>query len=85
MVQRPTRNAGVFLLIQISIIAGMGYGLSHIPISPQTLLWLIFSSVVWIGLLAVYVLTSALDRVVKLLDDISKKINMTPHEKDGCP
>jgi hypothetical protein len=85
MVQRPTRSAGVFLLMQMSIIAGMGYGLSHIPISPQTLLWLIFTAVVWIGLLAVYVLTGAVDRVVKLLDTISKQINMTPQEREGQP
>ena len=85
MVQRPTRSAGVFLLMQMSIIAGMGYGLSHIPISPQMLLWLIFTAVVWIGLLAVYVLTGAVDRVVKLLDTISKQINMTPQEKEGQP
>jgi len=85
MVQRPTRSAGVFLLMQMSIIAGMGYGLSHIPISPQMLLWLIFTAVVWIGLLAVYVLTGAVDRMVKLLDTISKQINMTPQEKEGQP
>jgi hypothetical protein len=84
MVQRPTRSAGMFLLVQISIIAGMGYGLSHIPISAQTLLWLILTSVVWIGLLGVYVLSSAVDRVVKLLDDSAKKINMTPKE-EGRP
>ena len=46
MVHRPTRSAGVFLLAQISIIAGTGYGLSHIPISAETLLWLILTSVV---------------------------------------
>jgi hypothetical protein len=85
MVHRPTRSAGVFLLMQISIIAGMGYGLSYIPISPQMLLWLIFTAVVWIGLLGVYVLTGAVDRVVKLLDTISKQINMTPQEKEARP
>ena len=81
MVHRPTRSAGVFLLAQISIIAGLGYGLSHIPISPQMLLWLIFTAVVWIGLLGVYVLTSVVDRVVKLLDALSKKSIGTPQEK----
>jgi len=81
MVHRPTRSAGVFLLAQISIIAGMGYGLSHIPISAETLLWLILTSVVWIGLLAVYVLTGAVDRVVTLLDDLSKKSIGMPQEK----
>ncbi|MBK5280537.1 MAG: hypothetical protein JJE16_00455 [Nitrospiraceae bacterium] len=81
MVQRPTRSAGLFLLIQISVIAGFGYALSYIPISPKTLLWLLFASVVWIGLLGVYVLSSAVDRMVHLLDDISKKINMPPKEE----
>ncbi len=76
----------MFLLAQISIIAGTGYGLSHIPISAETLLWLILTSVVWIGLLAVYVLTGAVDRVVTLLDDLSKKSIGTPQEKgaDRC-
>jgi hypothetical protein len=46
------------------------------------LLWLIFTAVVWIGLLAVYVLSSAVDRVVKLLDDIAKQ-STTPDEKGG--
>ena len=82
MVHRPTRNAGLFLLAQISIIAGLGYGLSYIPISPQMLLWLIFTAVVWIGLLAVYVLASAVDCVIKLLDDIAKQ-STTPNEKGG--
>lgn len=85
MVQPQTRSAGLFLLGQIFIISGLGYGLSYIPISPQMLLWLIFVSVVWIGLLGVYVLTGAVDRVVKLLDTISKQINMTPQEKEGQP
>ena len=85
MVHRPTRSAGVFLLAQISIIAGTGYGLSHIPISAETLLWLILTSVVWIGLLAVYVLSNAVNRVVELLDTIAKHLTMTPQEthKEG--
>jgi hypothetical protein len=62
------------LLGQIFIIAGLGYGLSYIPISPQTLLWLIFAAVAWIGLLAVYVLGAAVDRVVERLDTISKQL-----------
>jgi len=78
MAHRPTRSAGLFLLGQIFIISGLGYGLSYIPISPQTLLWLIFVSVVWIGLLAVYVLGGAVDRRAGLLDDIAKKSNMMP-------
>lgn len=78
MAHRPTRSAGLFLLGQIFIISGLGYGLSYIPISPQTLLWLIFVSVVWIGLLGVYVLGGAVDRAVGLLDDIAKRSNMTP-------
>ena len=82
MVHQPTRSAGVFLLAQISIIAGLGYGLSHIPISPHTLLWLIFTAVAWIGLLAVYVLTGAIDRVVKLLDDISAHVKKETHDTD---
>jgi type III secretory pathway component EscU len=85
MVHRPTRSAGLFLLAQISIIAGMGYGLSHFEIGMQTLLWLIFISVVWIGLVAVYVLVSAVDRVVERLNAISKQINMTPQEKEARP
>ena len=85
MVHRQTRSAGLFLLGQIFIIAGLGYGFSYIPIGPQTLLWLIFVAVVWIGLVAVYVLGGALDRVVGLLDDIAKKSNMTPQEKEGQP
>ncbi len=82
MLQRPSRSAGLFLIIQISMIAGFGYGLSFIPISPQTLLWLIFASVVWIGLLSVYVLSSAVDRMVHLLDGISNKLNLTPKEEN---
>ena len=78
MAHRPTRSAGLFLLGQIFIISGLGYGLSYIPISPQTLLWLIFVSVVWIGLLAVYVLGGAVDRRAGVLDDIAKKSNMMP-------
>jgi hypothetical protein len=85
MAHRPTRSAGLFLLGQIFIIAGLGYGLSYIPIGPQTVLWLIFAAVAWIGLLAVYVLGTAIDRVVERLDAISKQLNMTPQEKEGQP
>jgi len=82
MVQRRTRSAGLFLLAQLIIIAGMGYGLSHFEIGMQTLLWLIVIAVVWIGLLAVYVLDNAVNRVVDLLDTISKQLTMTPQEKE---
>jgi hypothetical protein len=82
MVQRRTRSAGLFLLAQLIIIAGMGYGLSHFEIGMQTLLWLIVVAVVWIGLLAVYVLDNAVNRVVDLLDTISKQLTMTPQEKE---
>jgi len=81
MAHRPRRSAGLFLLAQITVIAGIGYGLSYTPISPQTLLWLIFTSVVWIGLLIIYVLRDAVDRVVDHLDTISKQLTMTPQEK----
>jgi len=80
MAHRPTRSAGLFLLAQITVIAGIGYGLSYTPISPQTLLWLIFTSVVWIGLLTAYVLSNAVHRVVELLDTISKQLTLTPQE-----
>jgi len=80
MAHRPTRSAGLFLLAQITVIAGIGYGLSYTPISPQTLLWLIFTSVVWIGLLTAYVLSNAVNRVVELLDTISKQLTITPQE-----
>jgi hypothetical protein len=73
------------LLGQIFIIAGLGYGLSYIPIGPQTLLCLIFAAMTWIGLLAVYVLGAAVDRVVERLNTISKQLNMTPQEKEGQP
>jgi hypothetical protein len=82
MVQRRTRSAGLFLLAQLIIIAGMGYGLSYFEIGMQTLLWLIVIAVVWIGLLAVYVLDNAVNRVVDLLDTISKQLTMTPQEKE---
>ena len=85
MVHRPTRSAGLFLLGQIAIIGGLGYGLSYTPISPHTLLVLIFVSVAWIGLLLVYVLRDAVDRVVERLDTISKTISMTPQEKEARP
>lgn len=78
MAHRPTRSAGLFLLGQIFIIAGLGYGLSYIPISPQALLWLIFAAVAWIGLLAVYVLGAYLDRVVERLDTISRQLLNDP-------
>jgi len=80
MAHRPTRSAGLFLLAQITVIAGIGYGLSYTPISPQTLLWLIFTSVVWIGLLTAYVLSNAVIRVVELLDTISKRLTLTSQE-----
>jgi membrane protein implicated in regulation of membrane protease activity len=83
MAHRPTRSAGLFLAGQILIIAGLGYGLSYIPIGPQMLLWLILAAVAWIGLLAVYVLSAAVDRVAERLDTISKQLNLTPQEKDG--
>ena len=82
MAHRPRRSAGLFLLAQITVIAGIGYGLSYTPISPQTLLWLIFTSVVWIGLLIIYVLRDAVDRVVDHLATISKQLTMTPQEKE---
>jgi hypothetical protein len=85
MAHRPTRSVGRFLLGQIFIIAGLGYGLSYIPIGPQTVLWLLLVAVVWIGLLAFYVLGAAVDRVVERLDTISKQLNMTPQEKEGHP
>ena len=83
MVQRRTRSAGLFLLAQLTIIAGMGYGLSHFELSMHTLLWLIFIAVVWIGLLAVYVLGNAINRVVELLDTISKQLTVAP-QKEGA-
>jgi hypothetical protein len=83
MVHRRTRSAGLFLLAQLTIIAGMGYGLSHFELGIHTLLWLIFIAVVWIGLLAVYVLGNAVNRVVELLDTISKEPAMTP-QKEGA-
>jgi hypothetical protein len=43
---------------------------------------LIIIAVVWIGLLAVYVLDNAVNRVVDLLDTISKQLTMTPQEKE---
>jgi hypothetical protein len=46
---------------------------------------LLFAAVAWIGLLAVYVLGAALDRVVERLDTISKQLNMTTQEKEGQP
>lgn len=46
MVHRRTRSAGLFLLAQLTIIAGMGYGLSHFELGIHTLLWLIFIAVV---------------------------------------
>jgi hypothetical protein len=82
MVQRRTRSAGLFLLAQLIIIAGTGYGLSHFEIGMQTLLWLIVIAVVWVGLLAVYILDNAVNRVVELLDTISKQLTMTPQEKE---
>ncbi len=85
MAHRPTRSAGLFLLGQIFIIVGLGYGLSYTPIGPQTILWLLFAAVAWIGLLAVYVLGAALDRVVERLDTISKQLSMTTQEKEGHP
>ena len=85
MAQRPTRSAGLFLLGQIFIIGGLGYGLSYIPIGPQMVLWLLLVAVAWIGLLAVYVLGAAVDRVVERLDTISKQLSMTPQEKEGQP
>jgi hypothetical protein len=85
MVQRRTRSAGLFLLAQLLIIAGLAYGLSHVELGMQTLLWLIVIAVVWIGLLAVYILDNAVNRVVELLDTISKQLTMTPQgkEKEG--
>lgn len=85
MARRSTRSAGLFLLGQIFIIAGLGYGLSYAPIGPQTLLWLIFVTVVWLGLLTVYVLIGAVDRVVELLDTISKQLNMMPQKQEDRP
>jgi hypothetical protein len=81
-VQRRTRSAGLFLLAQIIIIAGMAYGLSHFEIGLQTLLWVLVIAVSWIGLLAVYVLSNAVNRVVELLDTIAKHLTMTPQEKE---
>lgn len=78
MARRPTRSAGLFLLSQIFIIAGLGYGLSYIPIGPQTVLWLLFAAVAWIGMLAVYVLDAAIGRVVERLDTISKQLRTDP-------
>ena len=46
-------------------------------------LWLIFIAVVWIGLLAVYVLGNAVNRVVELLSTISQQPTMTP-QKEGA-
>ena len=85
MVQRRTRSAGLFLLAQIIIIAGLAYGLSHVEIGLQTLLWVLVIAVSWIGLLAVYVLSNAVNRVVELLDIIAKQLTMTPQDthKEG--
>lgn len=82
MARRSTRSAGLFLLGQIFIIAGMGFGLSYAPIGPQTLMWFIFVAVVWLGLLTIYVLIGAVDRVVELLDTISKQLSVLPQKQE---
>ena len=83
MGHRTTRSAGLFLLAQITVIAGLGYGLSHFELGIHTILWLNFIAVVWIGLLAVYVFGNAINRVVALLDTIAKQLAMTP-QKEGA-
>ena len=44
---------------------------------------MIFIAVVWIGLLAVYVLENAVNRAVELLNTISQQPTMTP-QKEGA-
>ena len=80
MVHRRTRSAGLFLLAQLTVVAGMGYGLSHFELGIHTS-WL--HLVFWIGLLAVYVLGDAVNRVVELLNTISQQPTMTP-QKEGA-
>jgi len=37
MVHRRTGSAGLFLLAQLTVVAGMGYGLSHFELSMHML------------------------------------------------
>jgi hypothetical protein len=37
MVHRRTGSAGLFLLAQLTVVAGMGYGLSHFDLGTHTL------------------------------------------------
>jgi len=79
MAHRPTRSAGLFLLAQITVIAGIGYGLSYTRSVRNALM-------VDLHLCGLdrsvdrYVLSNAVNRVVELLDTISKQLTLTPQE-----
>ena len=73
MVRQTTMHPGLFILFQLLLIVVTGYLFSHITMSMQSLLWLIFTSVTWMGLLVVSILSTGVGRAVELLNDISKK------------
>jgi len=73
MIHRLPMNPWLFVLGQFVLIAGTAYFLSQIRLSMESLLWLIFTSVTWSGLLLVYFITTGVDRAIALLGDIAKK------------
>ena len=81
MFRTRTMNPVLFILFQVMLIVGTGYLLSHIAVSAHTLLWMIFASVTWMGLLITYIVVTGVDRAVVLLGSISSKVGMTPHEQ----
>ena len=81
MFRTRTMNPVLFILFQVMLIVGTGYLLSHITVSAHTLLWLIFASVTWMGLLVTYIVVTGVDRAVVLLGSISSKVGMAPQEQ----
>ncbi|HJT22373.1 MAG TPA: hypothetical protein VJ746_18010 [Nitrospira sp.] len=63
----------IVLLVHVLIIAGVGFIFSRFPVRIESLFWLIFASVTWTGFVVVFVLATRADRIVELLEDISKR------------
>ena len=64
----------VRLFVMVLVILGVGYGLSHITISTESLLWLIFTSITMTSVWGVYLLGVGIDRGIDLLENISRNL-----------
>jgi ABC-type glycerol-3-phosphate transport system permease component len=63
----------IVLLVHVFIIAGAGFAFSRFRIRIESLFWLILAAVAWTSVVVVFVLATRADRIVELVEEISKR------------